>query len=212
MWHVINSINEISCSCPLCDVWIHLPSLNYISNCAEPSFVELVLHFKASSHSVNAPISKYKIIFISFVHQVINWIWRESLSHVELMQIIKFVLNLNPAQQIVVFNTLLYLIKLAAWVSFFPHQIEIIIIFNWIYLLFRIVFLSRWSFTLCNSIQCVNLCSVSFWQMLTHCLTSRICSIVDSTQKPKTLSFFFLEFGKDKHTFSYLSILFLQST
>lgn len=140
MWHVINSINEILCSCPLCDVWIHLPSLNYISNCAEPSFVELVLHFKASSHSVNAPISKYKIIFISFVHQVINWIWRESLSHVELMQIIKFVLNLNPAQQIVVFNTLLYLIKLAAWVSFFPHQIEIIIIFNWIYLLFRIVF------------------------------------------------------------------------
>lgn len=56
------------------------------------------------------------------------------------MQIIKFVSNLNPAQQIVVFNTLLYLIKLAAWVSFFQHQIEIIIIFNWIYLLFRIVF------------------------------------------------------------------------
>lgn len=108
-----------------------------------------------------------------------------------LMQIIKFVSNFNPAQQIVVFNTLLYLIKLAAWVSFFPHQIEIIIIFNWIYLLFRIVFLSRCSFTLCNSIQCVNLSSVSFWQMLTHCLTSRISSIVDSTQKPKTLSFFF---------------------
>lgn len=27
MWHVINSINEISCSCPLCDVWIHLPCI-----------------------------------------------------------------------------------------------------------------------------------------------------------------------------------------
>lgn len=90
--------------------------------------------------------------------------------------------------------------------SLFFSRIKLKLSSFWSIYCFALFFLSRCSFTLCNSIQCVNLSSVSFWQMLTHCLTSRISSIVDSTQKPKTLSFFLFLGIWQRQTYFFLPI------